>query len=86
MKAICVLHNYLIDELPASKCPSTLADTGLSTIDNGLWREYISVPLQQAKMRNSRDNNSLVEAKVVREKLKHFFNNEGAVTWQEAYI
>uniref|UniRef100_A0A914DF73 DDE Tnp4 domain-containing protein n=1 Tax=Acrobeloides nanus TaxID=290746 RepID=A0A914DF73_9BILA len=55
VKAICVLHNFVIDE--RSLNPTTLADS--VDDDNGLWRQEVLQPLESIEMRrryaNTRD-------------------------------
>ena len=52
VKAICVLHNFVIDE--RSLNPTTLADSGDD--DNGLWRQEILQPLESIDMRRRHAN------------------------------
>ena len=58
VKTICVLHNFLIDELPNSKCPSKFISVRLSDENKGARRQYVPFLFQQ-------DNISSIEAKLV---------------------
>ena len=64
--------------------PLANVDSGLRNEDNGTWRQEIQ-PLQQAQLRQ-RPNRANAEAKEVRNKLKLFYNAEGAVGWQNQMI
>lgn len=87
IKACCALHNFLIDE--GSLNAVGMADTGLGNEPNGLWRAELRNPLrslQPAEMRRRGANRSRLEAEEVRQKLVRYFNEEGAVEWQERMI
>lgn len=81
--ATCVLHNYLrrkrgIVYAPDNNVYKENTDTG--TIEWGLQATDF-LPLQQTH--NQRVNN---DAKQVRELYMHYFNNEGAVEWQQRMV
>ena len=82
VKAVCVLHNYLISETGVSY---NLVDHGRNDIPNGSWRRAGEMPkAQNLQLRMA--NRMKEEAKLVRDNLKHYFNNEGIVSWQERMI
>lgn len=51
IKAICVLHNFVIDESGAS----AMADTGPGLEENGSWRQSAN-PMASAAVRTTRGN------------------------------
>ncbi|KAI6171705.1 DDE Tnp4 domain-containing protein [Aphelenchoides besseyi] len=85
IKALVVLHNFLIEEAVTSQSPARLADPDDN--DTETWRSMVDVPLSTpSNMRTTRNNNPVHDAKVVRNHLIRFFNNEGAVEWQDSRI
>lgn len=84
VQAICVLHNFEIDESRNFR-PELMADRGDEI--NGLWRNAADGAVQQfVQMRPINANNPTVEAKHIRNRLKTYFCGIGAVTWQEQSI
>ena len=82
VKAVCVLHNYLISETGIS---NYLVDHGRNDAQNGSWRR--AGEMEKAKnLMFRRANRSKAEANLVRDNLKQYFNNEGTVSWQEKMI
>ncbi|KAI1694184.1 protein ALP1-like [Ditylenchus destructor] len=84
VKAICCLHNFLIDQ--KSLNPGALADTGLSNEDNGAWRTCVPDPLRSAQIRSKKANHSRNNALKVQNVLIEYFNSAGIVDWQENMI
>jgi hypothetical protein len=84
VKAICCLHNFLIDESSGKHLAGV--DTGLANEDNGLWRREVQQPLQQAQLGRRGGNRTSAEANLIRENLVHFVCNEGSVGWQREMI
>lgn len=80
IKAICVLHNFVIGYSGAS----AMADTG-DLDENGSWRQSAG-PMASALVRNARSNRSGREEYEMRRQLVEFFIAEGAVEWQLEYI
>lgn len=78
IKAICVLHNFVIDESSAS----TMADMGPGLEENGSWRQS-ATPMASATVRHAHGNRSGREEYGIR---REFFSDEGAVEWQLEYI
>jgi hypothetical protein len=89
IKAIVVLHNFLIDEsgLSMSSHPSRLADHGNSTENNGIWRRMVP-PMESASetIRVRGANNYSATADTIRENLINYFSNEGYLDWQDNYV
>ncbi|KAH7693745.1 nuclease HARBI1-like protein [Aphelenchoides avenae] len=81
-KAICPLHNFVIDE-DKIHTPTAQADTGLENEDNGRWRREID-PLSSANVR-ARGGRATLDAQNMRQDLVAFFNGPGAVRWQNQY-
>jgi len=82
IKASCCLHNFLIDE---GNLAASAVDHGLSNENNGTWRKAGEL-LQATNLRRRGANKSKEEAMKIRDSLKDFFCNEGAVEWQERMI
>ncbi|KAH7699250.1 nuclease HARBI1-like protein [Aphelenchoides avenae] len=82
-KAICALHNFVIDE-DKIHSPSAQADTGLANEDNSRWRREID-PLSSANVR-ARGGRATLDARNMRQDQLAFFNGPGAVEWQNEYI
>lgn len=81
VKAVAVLHNYLIDESPATN-PSAEGDTGPS--DNGPLRQVVQTqPMSLQRRRGGRVN---PDAESTRNNLIEYFNGGGSVAWQENQI
>lgn len=72
VKAICCLHNYLIDELgePALAAAEVERASGMMT---------------RARMRRQNANRAPNDAEDMQAQLMHYFNNEGSVDFQDAY-
>ena len=76
IKAITVLHNFLLDNSPAALHPSKFADRGDE--DNGLWRQFV-IPMSQAvgAFRKRKANNHNLNAGRTREYLSELlYNNQ----------
>jgi hypothetical protein len=81
VKAICVLHNYLLDE--AGPPSSSLVDNGLEEEPkNGLWRQ-VGEMNQALNIHKSSDRRAKEDAQDIRSALKKYFCGEGKVDWQE---
>lgn len=80
VKAVCALHNFVIDETPTGELhPSVLADNGDD--DDGLWRSEVAA-LPQAPIRR-RGNNRPTQISIdYRDSLVEYFVNESSVDWQ----
>lgn len=72
VKAICCLHNFLIDELGQPVIPAAEVDQAAGM-------------MTRAQMRRLNANRAPDDADVMREQLLHYFSNEGAVEFQDAY-
>lgn len=84
VQAICVLYNFDIDESRQFR-PEQLADHGDEA--NGSWRQAAGGAVQEfVRMRPINANNPSNEAKRVRNTLKSYFCETGAVAWQEQSI
>ena len=85
IKAITVLHNFLLAESSTKFDPRNLADK--TNEKDGLWRNEIN-PLPQAigAFRRRGANNYTQKANDIRDTLAQFFSNEGAVDWQDQYL
>ena len=79
VKAICCIHNFLIDEAQSNN-PVEMADNGDE--DDGAWRAQVS-PLAQANIGGSAANK---EGGSVREKLVNYSMNEGNVNWKHDVV
>ena len=79
VKAICCLHNFLIDEATEHN-PIEMADTDGN--QNGSWRRQIA-PLELAQLST---RGSTADGTAIRERLARYFSNEGAVPWQNHMI
>lgn len=90
VKAICVLHNFLMKKnltqtAKLSYCPAGYVDVEESdgSVTPGEWR---------AILRNNDDrllcasNRSSSNAQNIRNSIKNFVNNEGSVPWQNAVV
>ena len=81
----CVLHNYLITHQSTHYTPPNFVDHEDEThrTIEGMWRadkNYL------VSVNNTRSRNATQSAKSQREGLKRFFNNHGAVSWQNTMI
>lgn len=86
VKTTCVLHNWLRKTSPKAYTPPGFLDeeTG-SGIRPGAWREnHTSGAFEDIFSQNH--GNSTREAISVREQYCDYFNNRGAVPWQENAI
>lgn len=84
VKAICALHNFLIDETPSGEQhPSAMADSGDD--DNGRWLLEVA-PLPQALIRRRGNNRPSQASMDARDFLVNYFSHEGAVDWQMGMI
>lgn len=83
--AACVLHNFLRTETMGTYMPTNSVDREENgVLAHGSWREDVDQGIrrcgQQAGNRVSRTPIT------IRDEFKNYFNNEGAVAWQENYI
>lgn len=81
--ASCVLHNYLMRESPNTYLTTQDIDRENfeeGTLNSGLRADMLS------NVTSNVHTNSSNQAKLVREKFEKYFNNEGAVPWQENMI
>jgi len=82
--ASCVLHNFLRTKSSTYYTSANyidLEDTETGNIIQGQWRQIGEmVPLQRSQSYTPQD------AKLVRDKYKEYFNNEGKVCFQENMI
>lgn len=84
VQAICILHNFDIDESQQFR-PELIADHGDN--EDGMWRNAANGAVQEfVQQRPARANNPTNEAKRIRDLLKSYFCNVGAVAWQEQSI
>lgn len=72
VKAICCLHNFLIDELGQPIVPAVEVEQAAGMIS-------------KAQMRRPNANRAPDDADEMREQLLNYFNNEGAVDFQDDY-
>uniref|UniRef100_A0A914D5C3 DDE Tnp4 domain-containing protein n=1 Tax=Acrobeloides nanus TaxID=290746 RepID=A0A914D5C3_9BILA len=75
VKAICILHNFIIDERSLNL--TTLAGSGDD--DNGLWRQEVLQTLESIEMKRRYANAAGYYALENKRKLIHFFNGIGMV-------
>lgn len=73
VKAICCLHNYLIDELGEPAVPT----------EGDLAAASVAMPAIPMRRRNA--NRATNDADEMRRTLMYYFMNEGAVPWQNDY-
>lgn len=86
VSAACSLHNWLRLNSPATYFfPGTIDEENWETgeVIPGRWRKEIS-QLRNLERFGGRRTNKL--SKNIRDRLKHYFNNEGAVSWQSKFI
>ncbi|KAH7714211.1 nuclease HARBI1-like protein [Aphelenchoides avenae] len=84
VKAVCALHNFVIDETPSGDAhPTAMADDGDD--DNGRWRSEVPT-LLQANIRRRGNNRPAQSAVDFRDSLIEYFVQEGAVQWQRRMI
>nr|CAD2206521.1 unnamed protein product [Meloidogyne enterolobii] len=88
IRAIIVLHNFLIDESTTNKILSMVDhETEVyRDLENGEWRNLLSgsEPLPSTQQIQNHARNWPVEAKMMRENLMNYFNSDiGSVAWQE---
>ncbi len=84
VQAVCVLHNFGIDESRHFR-PELMADR--EDNENGLWRNAAGGAVREfVQQRPVRANNPTQESKRVRDLLKTYFCGTGAVAWQEQAI
>lgn len=92
VRAIGVLHNFLIDESKGQYRPDKLADWETADIrdaENGEWRRLLAgtAQLQQIPGIPAHAVHWPSNAKAIREYLMNYFNNDaGSVPWQEKMI
>jgi hypothetical protein len=92
VRAIVVLHNFLIDESKGRYRPANLADwetDDVRDVNNGQWRTMLAgiAPLQPAQGIHARAANWPNDAKAMRQLLVNYFNSDaGSVPWQERMI
>lgn len=84
--ACCVLHNFLRRQCPQTYTPTEHLDnenqeTGV--LSNGLRITVTDLTNLQVSYNNRSSSHS---AKVIREEFMQYFNNEGAVPWQNKVI
>lgn len=83
--ACCYLHNFL-----RSKSPNTYTSQGSFDIENhetgdiynGSWRNSA----KQLCLKNSNNKNTTDKIKSIRDAYSEYFNNEGAVPWQNKFV
>lgn len=86
VKASCTLHNWLRKTSSTTYCPPGSVDEEVENsgeILPGRWREEIG-ELRRLERFGGRRTTKL--AKRIRDNLKTYFNNEGAVKWQNKII
>ena len=86
VKASTALHNWLRKTSPASYTPPGFIDEECprSDLRLGTWRENTSGGAFENI--TSRNRNSTREAIKIRDNYCHYFNNDGAVPWQDNAI
>ncbi|XP_069829041.1 uncharacterized protein [Dendropsophus ebraccatus] len=77
--ACCVLHNYLRRHNSAQYCPPTMIDNDNS--NTAEWQQDSTALAPLEPYLSGRPSDSAIEC---RERYLHYFNNAGAVTWQNA--
>ena len=82
--SICCLHNFLIEESRPECSPANTADQ--NDEENGVWRKIVGDAIQRAKITKQRTGRNKNSAKIVREDLVQYVNNEGTVFWQDKMI
>lgn len=86
VKAIVVLHNFLLEYSHPARDPRRMADYGLGNEENGLWRDEIQpLPQATAAIRLRGANNYSNEARNIRKSLTKYFSDVGIVSWQDNY-
>jgi hypothetical protein len=90
VRAICVLHNFLIDENIGAYRPSAMADSessGSRDAENGAWRSSVTENLESSQTVSPHAVNWTNDAKEIRNILIEYFNSpEGSVPWQDNMI
>lgn len=83
--AICAMHNFL-RKRGGSYVTPTMFDRQDNTniTQNGEWRKNVNTEL--LGLQCTRQKNVSTEAKINRDNYMHFFNNQGAVDFQEEMI
>lgn len=87
VKTSCALHNWLRKTSPASYTPPGFIDEECqrSGLRLGTWRQNASGgAFENITSQNNR--NSTREAIRIRDNYCHYFNNDGAVPWQDSAI
>lgn len=82
VNAACTLHNWLAKTSQRSYMPPGSVDreiSGTAEIIPGQWRQEIG-ELRNIEPYGGRRSTAM--SKKIRDHLKHYFNNEGAVAWQ----
>ena len=54
--------------------------------ENGIWRQIVGDAIQRPKITKQRTGRNKNSAKIVREGLVQYLNNEGVVSWQDKMI
>ena len=87
-KACIALHNYLRQTENASYCPSGFVDVedGNGNIKLGEWRSQVAENSALINLRNVRGSRPKEDATKMREDLRYYLNNDGAVDWQLKYV
>ena len=78
------MHNFLIEESKPESSPANAADQ--DDEENGVWRQIVGDAIQRAKITKQRTGRNKNSAKIVRDGLVQYLNNEGAVSWQDKMI
>ena len=75
VKACCILHNFLTQNLDWNRTEAIIAAAAASefNLDQGLFKD-----------KNATRNKKISEE--IRNNFVEYFNEEGAVSWQESYI
>lgn len=83
--ACCALHNFLRKESPGKYTPSDSLDREdpeTHKIQDGLRVGESNI----ASMSRAQARNATEEAKLIRDRFKNYFNNEGRVEWQNEHL
>ena len=91
VRAIVVLHNFLIDESKGAYNFSAMADNETEdehdSKNGSWWKAFTGEPLKAAQNKPQKASNWSNNAKEMRKNLLQYFNsNEGSVDWQQKMI
>ena len=78
------MHNFLIEESRPDSSPANAVNQ--DDEENGIWRQIVGDAIQRAKITKQRTGRNKNSAKIVREGLVQYLNNEGVVSWQDKMI